>query len=225
MNTVNGSWGSWSWYRHAKVTPKSFLTLFPNGTAGFRKSHKVMPAALPPMAPQHHIQYFWVQNVSLYHRKGCISYGPQQCWDIKTNQEYLQSFKQILLAPQVSSRELRNIDYRTIVGIMSLICWQRLAFAKPLAKDLTGCASDTKCTVVFDVFCLTHLSTLSNCAIPLPKDHTKSSSIRNEVAVQYLCWWTAMTAIRNAGTQRSLKEHLHGSKGSVRQNAPTSATS
>ena len=117
----------------------------PNSTAGIRKSHKVMPAALPPMALQHHIQYFWVKNVSLYDRKGCISHGPQQCWDIKSHQEYLQSFKQILLAPQVSSRELRNIEYRTTAGIMSLICWQRLDFAKPLAKDVAGCASENSC--------------------------------------------------------------------------------
>ena len=116
----------------AKVMPKSRRTLSPNGTASFRKSHKVMPAALPPMAPQHHIQYFWVQKLSLYHRKGHISCGPQQCWDIKTknNQKYLQSFKQILSAPQVSSRELRNIDYRTIARIMSLICWQGHDFDK-----------------------------------------------------------------------------------------------
>jgi len=78
---------------------------------------KILPAALPPMALQHHMQYFWSKKVSLYYQKGYISYGPLQCLDIKNHQEYLQSFKQILLAPQVSSRDLRNIDYRTIASL------------------------------------------------------------------------------------------------------------
>ena len=77
-----------------------------------RKSRQSHAYPFPPMAPQDsgsHIKscpqpfpqwhrsitynIFELKNVSLYHRTGSIYFGPQQCWDIKTHQEYLQSFK------------------------------------------------------------------------------------------------------------------------------------
>ena len=101
--------------------------------------HLSLAYCFPPMAPQHHIQYFWVKNVSLYHWKGSIYFGPQQCWDIKTIKNICNR-----LSKSCWHRKFHQENSGTLTIILSLE-WQRLDFAKPLAKDVTACASDNRC--------------------------------------------------------------------------------
>ena len=67
----------------------------PNGTAA---SHAILLGLKFVIVPSKRLYFLWAAAM-LGHKK---------------HEDYLQSFKHFLLAPQVSSKELRNIDYRTI---------------------------------------------------------------------------------------------------------------
>ena len=141
--------------------------------------------------------------MSLYHRKGCIPYGPQQCWDIKNHQEYLQSFTQILLAPQELwvSFTGKGLISRNRLRKMLQVVQATIDFEKKKKKD-----KDEKFNPVVSLLWLRHFSELIYVKLKAcvgPKMLWRRLQLNN-------CWYLTKERERERERKRKRTRFWHG---------------